>query len=294
MKRVVRTACVVLLTTGVSAVGLPEADAADSGLLRLAHLSPDTPSVDVYVDSVSTPSDKLVLHGVSYGTISDYQQVAPGTYTVAMRSSGAAADTPPVLSTTVQVSAQNARTVAGVGYFAKLGLEVLTDDLVLPPAGKARLRVITAAATAKALTVSLSGGAPLASALPFAKTTGYVDVPAGRTTLQVTPDGAAATSLPVTLAAGSVYSVVVLDRKGGGLTVRTVLDAASAHVMPVGGVETGAGGTADPAGGLSWAERVSAAAIAVLATLALFATGTWRPALRVRQGSRRARHSHRA
>ena len=288
MKRLVRALCVAALTAGVSGLELPAANAVDGGLLRLAHLSPDTPSVDVYVDSVSTPTDKLVLHGVSYGTISDYQQVPSGTYTVAMRRSGAAANTPPVLSTTVQVGGQSARTVAGVGYFAKLGLEVLTDDLALPPAGQARLRVITAAATVRSLDVSLAAGAPVAGKLPFAHTSAYVDVPAGATTLKVAPDGAPGTALPVNLAPGSVYSVVVLDKKGGGLDVRTVLDAASPGVMPVGGVETGAGGAAPAVGGLGSMARAAVAGIAALATLALVSSGRGRP-LRTRRPGRHAR-----
>ncbi|MDQ1661773.1 MAG: hypothetical protein QOJ68_1753 [Blastococcus sp.] len=290
MKRLVRALSVAALTAGVSGLGLPAAGAADGGLLRLAHLSPDTPSVDVYVDSVSNPADKLVLHGVSYGTISDYQQMRSGIYTVAMRASGAAANTPPVLSTTVQVDVQSARTVAGVGYYAKLGLEVLKDDLTLPPSGKARMRVITAAATAKTLDVSLAGGAPLAAGLPFARTTGYVDVPAGPTMLDVAPNGTPATALPVTLAAGSVYSVVVLDKKGGGLDVRTVLDAASPGVMPVGGVETGVGGAAPAGGGLGSTARTSIAGVGVLATLALVSTAGRRP-FRTRRPGRHARHA---
>jgi hypothetical protein len=290
VKRLVRALVAATLAAGVSALGLPAANAATGGLLRLAHLSPDTPSVDVYVDSVGNPADKLLLRGVAYGTISNYQQVPPGIYTVAMRTSGAAASTPPVLSTTVQVTGRSARTVAGVGYFAKLGLEVLTDDLALPRAGKARLRVISAAATAKTLNVSLAGAAPVAADLPFAKSTGYFDVPAGGTTLEVAPSGAAGTTLPVTLAAGSVYSVVVLDKKGGGLEVRTVLDAASPGVMPVGGVETGAGGAAGGHSGLGTPGRLVAAAIAVLATLALLGTGR-RPSLGFLRHRRPGRHA---
>lgn len=288
MKRLVRALCAAALAAGMSGLGIPAAGAAEGGLLRLAHLSPDTPPVDVYVDSVSDPTAKLVLHGVSYGAISGYQQVPPGTYTVAMRANGAATNTPPVLSTTVQVSGSSAHTVAGVGNFASLGLEVLTDDLTLPPAGQARLRVLSAAATAKSLDVTLAGGAPVAMQLPFAHTSGYVDVPAGATSLQVAPDGTAATALPVTLAAGSVYSVVVLDKKGGGLDVRTVLDAASPGVRPVGGVETGAGGAAPGGGGLSSADRAAAAGIAVLATVALLTTSARRP-FRARRPGRHVR-----
>jgi hypothetical protein len=269
----------------VSMVGLPGATAApaEDGLLRLAHLSPDTPAVDVYVDSVSSPGVGITLKGVDYGTVSDYQGVAPGTYAVSMRSAGAAADSPPVLSTTVQVPQQGARTVAGLGRFADLGLSVLDDDLTPPPTGSARVRLIAAAASAGTIGASI-GGTPVSSDLAFATASDYVDVPGGATTLQVTPNGSPPADLPVDLAAGSTYSVLVLDRSGGGLTVSTALDAASPGVVPVGGVEAGAGGTAVD-GGLP----VGRLALAGLALTALLLT------VRVRLPSRGrpARHAAR-
>lgn len=273
MSRLARGLCVVLLGAAVSAVGVPAAAAADSGLLRLAHLSPDTPAVDVYVDSVADPGAGLVLPGVDYGTVSEYQDVAPGTYTVAMRPAGADPGTPPVLSATVEVGADTARTVAGVGNFADLGLDILDDDLSLPAAGQARVRVIAAAAAARTLDVSVTGGPELARGLGFADTSDYVDVPAGATSLRVTPEGGAATELPLAVAAGSVYSVLVLDDRGDGLAVTTVLDAASPSVVPVGGVETGAGGTAPEAGNPAGAIRFAVFGLALLAATALLATG---------------------
>src|ERR671916_821332 len=179
-----------------------------------------------------------------------------------MRGAGAPRASPPVLSTTVQVGADSARTVAGVGPFSDLGLEVLEDDLTPPPAGSARLRVIAAAAGAQPLDVAVPGGPAVATDLAFADTSGYVDVPAGAMSVTVTPEGGEATELPVEVAAGSVYSVLVLDRPGGGLTVRTVLDAASPGVVPAGGVEAGAGGTA---GSSSSLPLVATAAGVVLA-----------------------------
>jgi hypothetical protein len=248
---VTRTSRILAVTALAAAVaGLPTAtaSAAQGGLLRLAHLSPDTPAVDVYVDSVADPAAGQVFPGVDYGTVSAYQDVPPGTYAISMRAAGADPDSPPVLSTTVQVTADSARTVAGVGPFADLGLEVLQDDLTPPPAGSSRLRVIAAAAAADTLDVTVPGGPALATDLAFADTTGYVDVPAGATSITVTPDDGQPTQLPVQVAAGSVYSVLVLDAPGGGLTVQTALDAASPGVVPVGGVEAGAGGTAAPEG----------------------------------------------
>ena len=242
--RITRAVVVALLAALSAALPLNAAQAADTGLLRLAHLSPDTPEVDVYVDSVSSPGAGQTFPGVGYGTVSDYQQVPPGTYAISMRQAGADPASPPVLSTTVEVGTGQARTVAGVGPFADLGLEVLTDDLTPPPAGSARMRVVAAAATAPSLAVALPDGRSVATGLAFSDTSDYVEVPAGATTLSVTPAGGQPVSLPVDVAGGSVYSVLVLDSPGGGLTVRPTLDAAGAGTVPAGGVEAGAGGTA--------------------------------------------------
>jgi hypothetical protein len=249
LTRVLRaTVAAALLVAGLAvASGTASAAAPDgNGLLRLAHLSPDTPAVDVYVDSVADPASNITLAGVDYGTVSEYQDVAAGTYTVSMREAGAAPDTPPVLSTTVDVGADSARTVAGVGLFADLGLEIIDDSLATPPSGQARIRVLAAASSAETLDVAVPGGATVASGLAFADTSDYVDVPAGSATLQVSVGGGAPTDLPVELAAGAVYSLLVLGGADDEVTVQAVLDAAGPSVVPVGGVETGGGGTADP------------------------------------------------
>ena len=245
MDRWTRVLAVAAVTAGTVLAAPPAAGAAGTGLLRLAHLSPDTPAVDVYVDSVSDPGDGtalLTVPGVGYGTISGYQDVPEGVYTVSMRQAGADPATPPVLSTTVQVGPDSARTVAGVGRFADLGLEVLEDDLALPPSGRARVRVVSAAANAPTLDAS-AGGTDLATGLAFAEAGDHASVPGDADRLQVTVDGEQ-TELPLELDPGSVYSVFVLDRPEGGLTIRTVLDAAGSGVVPTGGVETGAGSTA--------------------------------------------------
>ena len=239
-----------------------------NGLLRLAHLSPDTPAVDVYVDAVADPESGITLEGVAYGTVSDYQDVPPGTYTVSMRAAGADPATPPVLSTTVEVVSDSALTVAGVGLFADLGLEIIEDSLDMPSSGQARMRVLAAASNAETLDVTLADGTAVATDLAFASTSDYVDVPAGSTTLQVSAGGEPPSDLPVDLDAGAVYSVLVLDEPDGGLTVEPVLDAASAGVVPVGGVETGAGGTAGgdlPVGLVALAVGAGGALVAVAA-----------------------------
>lgn len=285
MQRSVRLLCATALAAACWAVGLPAAGAAPAGggLLRLAHLSPDTPAVDVYVNSVADPAADLTLHGVSYGDVSDYRDVPPGSYTVSMRKAGAAADTPPVLSTTVEVGADSARTVAGVGHFADLGLRILQDSLTPPPSGDARMRVVAAAATAGSLDVSMPSG-QVAKGLAFAHTSDYVDIPAGRTTLTVAPAGGPSAQLPVTVSPGAVYSLLVLDKSGGGLTVRPVLDAASPGVVPTGSVPAGEGGTAP--GQQPTVLGPIAAGLAALAVLGLLVT------FRVRSPWRRSAARH--
>ncbi len=245
MRRVVRTAAVAALVAGAGLTGgtAQAGESTGNGLLRLAHLSPDTPAVDVYVDSVADPDAGVVLTGVGYGAVSEYQDVPPGEYTVSMREAGAEESAPPVLSTTVEVREDTARTVAGVGLFADLGLEIIEDALDPPDDGAARVRVLAGAANAETVDVALEDGIEVASGLEFATASDYVDVPAGSLGLQVVAGAGEPADLPVELEAGSVYSLVVLD-DAEGLQVQPVLDAASPGVVPQGGVETGAGGTA--------------------------------------------------
>lgn len=115
------------------------AHAAAGGYVRLAHLSPDTPAVDVYLKSDTGAAKDQRFNGVAYGAMSDYLRLPTGTYSVGMRRSGAAASTPPVLTTQVTVGNGAAYTVAGVGRYADLGLRVLKDDLRLPDAGASTL-----------------------------------------------------------------------------------------------------------------------------------------------------------
>ena len=124
--RPVHVLVVGLLVAASSALAPAAAVAAEEeGLIRLAHLSPDTPAGDVYVDSVSDPDVQLTFPGVEYGMVSDYQEVPAGTYTISMLPVGSPPDAQPILSATVDVAPGSARTVAGLGHFADLGLDVL-------------------------------------------------------------------------------------------------------------------------------------------------------------------------
>jgi hypothetical protein len=253
------------------------ASAAGSGYVRLAHLSPDTPAVDVYLRSQSGAVPEKTFPGVAYGALSGYLRLPAGVYAVAMRKAGAAKSSAPVLTTQVTVADGAAYTVAGVGRYADLGLRVLKDDLDLPSGGDAKVRIVQASVRAPVLDVNVDNGASIGDDVAFATTTDYRQVNPGTWTLKVQPSGGgAASTLPCTLAGGSVYSLLILDKKGGGLTTQLVTDAGRSGVIPAGGVATGAGGSAGWSGSDGWPGAL------LLAGLAAALTGTVAVALRRR------------
>jgi hypothetical protein len=244
--RVIRTlsATILLVLVSLGVHAAPASAAGQVGYVRLAHLSPDTPNVDVYLTSVGGGAPQ-VFPGVGYGVLSKYLTVPTGSYAVAMRAAGAPASDPPVLTTTVTVLAGRAYLVAGVGRHADLGLRVINDDLSPPPSGKAKVRVVQASLRAPTLDLSIAGGATIATGVPFATTTDYLQAPPGRWTLRAQgTNGGPTSTLGAHLAAGNVYSLLVLDDlKGSGLTAQLRIDAARQGQVPNGGVQTGAGGS---------------------------------------------------
>jgi hypothetical protein len=248
MRRVVPVLIAALAATLslLPLIAAPATAAAMPGYIRLAHLSPDTPKVDVWVTSFRGAKYSKMLPSVGYGALSDYQRVSPGTYTVAMRAPGASKKSTPILSTNVIVASGKAYTVAGIGRNADINLKILNDDLSRPAPGKARMRVVQASSVAPVVDVTTTTGKAIASNVRFPSTTSYAEVPAQRWTLEATPlaAGVKAAEQAVQVNAGSIYTVLVLDKGTSAvqLTVRT--DAAGSATTPVGSVDTGLGGMA--------------------------------------------------
>ena len=253
IRRPLAAACLIAVTCAV----LPSAAARAAttstvGWVRLAHLSPDTPPVDVYLYPYGGKTAQIVLKHVAYGTLSPYQSLAPGDYLVAMRGAGAGATTDPVISTQVDVKAGEAYTVAGLGAESALTLQVL-DDKLDAPAGKASVRVIEASLRSPSVSIS-AGGDTVATNLHFPAVTGYQTLDAGPCDLRVATQTAAATT-QVDFSADSTYTLAVLDGSGASPKVLNLSDAAGTSTLPKGGVNTGLGGTADQSSGGGWPVR---------------------------------------
>jgi hypothetical protein len=278
----------LMLAAGLLMAAAPAASAATgaaathraghTGWIRLAHLSPNTPPVDVYLYSFGGSKAMIVLHHVGYGAVSPYEKVASGEYTVAMRGAGAPPSSPPVLSTSVSIAAGAAYTVAGLGPAKGLRLQVLRDRLTTP-SGESLVRVIQASLRNHRVTVT-AGSQVLARRLLFGDVTSYGQATPGTWTVQVS--GANGTvSSSITLAAGTIHTLVVLD-SANGLAVDNLEDAAGSTVMPQGGAATGLGGTAP-------VPAPSPAPWAAVAAVGLLCTGV--AAVWLRRARHQARHA---
>src|SRR5689334_9394566 len=246
-RRLVLLAAVTALIGGPVAATAPPAFAAasDQGWVRCADLSPGTPE-DVYLYPFGNPSQPTMLMHQGYGSVSEYMPVSASQYTLAMRPPGAAASSPPTVSTSFMVSAGSNYTVASLGPASSRRLKVLNDQMAAAAGSKALVRVIQASVKQPQVTVSV-GSDVLARELAFGAASSYQSIRPGSLTVTFTAPGGHA-AMPVTLTAGSVHTLVVLDG-ASGLKIDNLTDAAGSTDSPRGGAATGFGGTAPGAAG---------------------------------------------
>jgi len=196
-----------------------------------------------------------------------------------MRGAGAKPSSKPVLSTTVNIATGQTYTVAGMGPFSGIRLQVLHDSLVTPK-GKAKIRVIQASLQEHTVKFT-AGGKTVAEHLKFGDYTSYMVVKPGAG--QVKAVGSTLTAVDsVDVKAGTIHTFVVLDNPGT-LAIDNLVDAAGSHEVPTGNPNTGLGGTAAVAGSsmTGWLAVVAAGLLVTTAGAVRFRR-LRRTALRVR------------
>ncbi len=208
--------------------------------LRVAHFSPDTPGVDVYLDG------KKAVGNMGFRTVTDYLTVPGGDHQLALRPSGAPATSKPVLSGAATLDGGKAYTVAGLGSRATLHAGVFVDDVQPPPAGQANVRVVQAVVGTKAVDVALGGGEPPFSDVPFGEATDYRSLPPGSYQISLKDTSGASLLKPtaVEFAPGLTYTLAAIGGGDSPENILPVVDERAAATMPEGGVATGGGGTA--------------------------------------------------
>jgi hypothetical protein len=151
--------------------------------VRVIHASPDAPAVDVFVGG------DPVLEDVPFKTVSDYLELDPGSYDVAVAPAGAGADAA-VIDTDVTVEGGTDYTVAATGRLADIQATVLVDDNDddFPPLP--RVRVVHLSPDAPAVDVAKDaffGDLELVEDLEFREESEYLDLPPLEYDLSVLP-----------------------------------------------------------------------------------------------------------
>jgi hypothetical protein len=133
-------------------------DLGSGAMIRVVHLSPDAPAVDIYAEGIATP----IITNLPYGQTSAYLDIAPGTYNIQLRAAGSDAGSAPAFETGALTLNQDDRiTAVAMGLLssgdAADGFRVIPYiEGFDPDATNARVRIIHASADAP--TVALDVG----------------------------------------------------------------------------------------------------------------------------------------
>jgi hypothetical protein len=172
--------------------------------VRVAHMAPDAPNVDVFVDG------QEVLSDVPFRTVSDYLTLDPGVYNIMIQDAN---NTVTVFNGTARLSPGDYTLVAQ----GELDNDTFTvrgvhDVNTAVPANQARLRGIHASPDAPAVDVTANDTTLLFDNVSFGNSSGYVHVPDGTYDVQVRPEtpsnnGTVVATFPATVDGGTTYTV---------------------------------------------------------------------------------------
>jgi hypothetical protein len=225
-----RLAKITAVATAVDGVQVTTPPPAPNSRVRVAHLSPDAPNVDVYVNSTKT------LSNVPFKAVSDYLSVPAGEYRFEVRPAGAAASSPAVIDAKATLESGKDYTVAAINLLASIKPLVLVDDNAAPASGQAKVKVVHGSPDAPAVDIAVKGGPVLVSNLAFGNASQTLSVPAGSYDLEVRAAGTSTVALALNgtkLDAGKVYTVFAADRLANiSAVVTTITPTANACTLP--------------------------------------------------------------
>lgn len=190
---------------------------AQNAMVRVAHLSPDAPNVDVWINGAKVEA----LINVPFKAVSKYLSLPAGEITVWVVPTGKTE--PKVVDAKLKIEAGKMYTVAATGLLSpaagqqKFAPVVIVDTLPTLASGKTAVRVVHTSPNAPAVDVALKGGAVLIPALAFPKESSYLVLDGGSYNLEVRAAGTTTVALPldgVKLEAGKIYTVFAVGLLG--------------------------------------------------------------------------------
>ena len=179
----------------IDGVLLPPAEEAPAQVenvnIRVAHFSPDTPAVDVFVNG------EAAIQNLEFPTVTGWIELPAGSYNLAVAPAGAGIEAAAIGPADFDLPAGAYITVAAVGSLENGTLmpQILVEDFSEIAEGNARVSVFHAIEDAPAVDVLANGAAAITSLAYPGSVEGNdglftLDVPAGTYDFQVVPTGA--------------------------------------------------------------------------------------------------------
>jgi len=192
--------------------------------VRVAHLSPDAPAVDVLVGADDV-NKSAVLENVSFPAVSDYLTVDDGNYFIDVAATGTTA---PVIDVD-DIALSGDLTIAAVNMLADIEPIVLVDDRTVVD-GKAKLRAVHASPNAPSVDIFVDGAGllPALTDLEFKEATGYLELDPGAYTFRFRATGSTDDVFVVEdlqLDASTNYSAFAIGELGSSFAVLPTVDA---------------------------------------------------------------------
>jgi hypothetical protein len=195
-------------------------DAGATSDLRVIHVSPDAPPVDVVVnDDFANP----LVHDLAFPEFTPVVGVPPGSYNVKVTDAATQSVVP--IDVDLNLEAGVRYSVLAVGNLVNLEPLLATED-PRQISTEARVRIIHASPTAGDVDIyvtapgaDISGLTPTLAAVPFKANTGFLGLVAGSYDVTVTPVGSKVPAIgPATIDVvnGGVYTAIARDAAGGG------------------------------------------------------------------------------
>jgi len=153
--------------------------------IRVAHFSPDTPNVDVYVNG------EAAIQGLAFNGITGWIELPAGSYSVAVAPAGTSLADAAIGPASFNLSGGTWTTVAATGSLAAgtLGADLISESYSILKANETYVTIFHGIEDAPAVDVILSDGTVLVSNLAFGQSESLT-VPQGSYNLQVVPTGA--------------------------------------------------------------------------------------------------------
>ena len=170
-----------LLPLRVGPVMAQDETAEADATLRVVHASPGAPEVDVLLDG------QMLLHGLAYGTASNYATITPEEHRLQVVPTGQTADAA-VVDETIDAAPGQAYLLAVFGLLNDIGGDIYDVDLSEIEPGNARVRLINFSPDAGEIDLLETGGDEWFGDVDLGGASDYQDIAPGTYSADVRGD----------------------------------------------------------------------------------------------------------